>query len=123
MYLKGRNTVLNYVRFCIPSCKLNDHYSTINKTTKFILNTNNIRVVDSVGKIILQDDLTPKGFVVNYLLFDESYLSTYAYTNKSSGKLTINFFTKSVEPLNHYNALADINKFFTERYFCILDKF
>ena len=122
MYLNGRNTILNYTRFFIPSPKVTYHYSNIKRSSQFILTTNNIKVLDTFGKIILEDDLNPKGFIITYLLFEESHLSTYAYTNKNSGKLTINFFTKSVEPIHHYNTLVDINKFFTEKYFCILDR-
>ena len=67
MYLKGRNTILNYTRFFIPSPKVTEHYSSIKRSSQFILTTNNIKVLDTVGKIILEDDLNPKG-VYSYLL-------------------------------------------------------
>jgi len=121
MYLKNRNTILNYVRFCIPSNKLNKHYININKKTQFILYTNNIKVVDSVGKIFLNEDNNPTAFTIIHLLKDESYLSIYGFSDKSK-KLTFNLNTKSIEPINHYNSVVDLNKFFTNNYLCILDK-
>ena len=61
--------------------------------------------------------------MITYLLSDESYLSTYAYTDKTVGKLSINLVTRYTDPLNHYNSIVDLNHFFTNKYLCILDKY
>jgi hypothetical protein len=60
-----RNTILNYVRFYIPPDKLNKHYINIKKTTQFILYTNNIKPLDSIGQIFLN------GFIMTHILKDD----------------------------------------------------
>ena len=117
MYIKTRTTILNYSRFFIPSQEIIKHYFNNKRSTKFILNTNNIKVIDSVGKILLKNE-KPIGFTTTHLLYDHSYLSTYAHT----GKLTINFFTTSVKPHDHYKTLVVMNRFYSEKYFCKLDR-
>lgn len=118
---RGKHTLLNYIRFVIPPSKLHDHYVHITQKTHFIITSNHLNVVDSAGKLFL-NDVSPAGFAITHLL-DESHFSAHAYTDKSIGKLAVDLFTCSKNPVHHYNAIIDINTFFIRNYMCVLDSY
>ena len=124
---RGKHTMNDYSNFFIKHKNINSAFTNIILTCRNILVSNNIRIVDEVSSILpINGFNTPDGFTMAFLL-DESHLSLHSYTNSDLvrgdiiGKLALDLFTCSPNPLNHYNTVRDLNKFIIENYDAVLD--
>ena len=124
---RGKHTLLNYSNFFIKQKNIDSAFTNIKLNCRNILTNNHLRVVDEASSILpLKHCPSPDGFTICFLL-DESHMCLHSYTNcdiqrgELIGKLAVDLFTCSPEPLNHYNAIRDLNKFLIENYEAVLD--
>jgi S-adenosylmethionine/arginine decarboxylase-like enzyme len=124
---RGKHTINNYSNFFIPYKNIDSAFMNIKLTCRNILTNNHLRVVDEASSILpLKHIPSPDGFTMCFLL-DESHLSLHSYTNCEEergeviGKLALDLFTCSPNPLHHHNAIRDLSKFLIENYHCSLD--
>lgn len=117
---RGKHTLLNFINFIIPRRNLDVAYLNIKGQTRQILTDNDLRIVDYAGKVFLNPEVSEYGFTMAHLL-DESHLSLHAYTESHIGKLAVDLFTCSRNPVNHMNAVVDLTEFLIDNYNCILE--
>lgn len=124
---RGKHSLLNYSNFFITHKNIDAAFTNIKLTCRNILTNNHLRIVDSCSSILpAAHNISPDGFTMCFLL-DESHMSLHSYTNCEEsrgeiiGKLAVDLFTCSPSPLNHHNAIRDLNKFLIENYDAILD--
>ena len=125
---RGKHSLLNYTNFYIKHKNIDSAFTNIKLTCRNILTNNNLRIVDSCSSILpaTQNIPSPDGFTMCFLL-DESHMSLHSYTNCEEnrgeiiGKLAVDLFTCSPNPLNHHNAIRDLNKFLIENYDVVLE--
>lgn len=118
---RGKHTLLNFVKFVINRKNLEPAYLNIKCASQQILFHNNIRVVNFAGNVFLDPLISEYGFTMVHLL-DESHLSFHAYTEPHIGKLAVDLFTCSPNPINHMNAVTQLTSFLIENYSCVLEK-
>jgi len=124
---RGKHSLLNYTNFFIKHKNIDSAFTNIKLTCRNILTNNNLRIVDSCSSILPTKNIpSPDGFTICFLL-DESHMSLHSYTNQEEsrgeiiGKLAVDLFTCSSNPLNHHNAIKDLNKFLIENYDVVLE--
>ena len=124
---RGKHSILNYTNFFIKHKNIDAAFTNIKLTCRNILTNNNLRIVDSCSSILpLKHCPSPDGFTICFLL-DESHMSLHSYTNNELdrgeiiGKLAVDLFTCSSNPLNHHNTIRDLNKFLIENYDVVLE--
>lgn len=125
---RGRHSLLNYTNFFIKHKNIDSAFTNIKLMCRNILTNNNLRIVDSCSSILptVGNIPSPDGFTICYLL-DESHMSLHSYTNCEEsrgeliGKLAVDLFTCSSNPLNHHNAIRDLHKFLIENYDVVLE--
>jgi S-adenosylmethionine/arginine decarboxylase-like enzyme len=125
---RGKHTLLNYSNFFIQHKNIDSAFMNIKLMCRNILSSNSLRVVGEASALLPNGIIvSPDGFTMAFLL-DESHLSLHSYTNSDPergeviGKLACDLFTCTKDPINHFNAIRDLNKFIIDNYDAVLDE-